>query len=313
MRIRRALLQTTMLVGLVGATYLSARDAHSQPIFTPNYAAVDGINAKFEGLGGSTANKPLYGARGAVSFPLTHSWGLQIDGAGGSWNSDSFYSIGGHLFWRNPAHGLIGVYVNHLQWNGLDGLHVTQVALEGEYYWNRWTLQGVIGVENGNSNTIIATTPPANVPRSTTVFTQGVTTTTTLGVGARFFDQINLKYYFTDNASGYIGHRYLGGLHAFALGSEVGWPMGGGRMASAFVEGRVGESAAQGVWGGLKMYFGQKDKSLIARHREDDPDHWNIGAANAIAAAVKRAADSIKKFCPKGTSLRTKGSLKGFC
>jgi hypothetical protein len=42
-------------------------------------------------------------------------------------------------------------------------------------------------------------------------------------------------------------------------------------MGSLFAEGRVVESGGSSVWGGLKIYFGQRDKSLIRRHREDDP------------------------------------------
>ena len=42
-------------------------------------------------------------------------------------------------------------------------------------------------------------------------------------------------------------------------------------MAALFVEGRAGQGSDHGVWGGVKFYFGQKDKSLIRRHREDDP------------------------------------------
>ena len=45
-------------------------------------------------------------------------------------------------------------------------------------------------------------------------------------------------------------------------------------MASLFVEGRAGENDFRGVWGGVKFYFGQKDKSLIQRHRQDDPINW---------------------------------------
>jgi len=313
-RVRKALLQTTMLAGIVGVTYLSAQSALAdERAFTPNYVAVDGFNGKIEGLGGSRAGHAIYGSRGALSIPLNGPWGVQIDGGVGSWDSEFFYSVGGHLFWRDPAQALFGVYVNHLDWSGFGGLNVTQVAAEGEYYWQRWTLQGVVGVEFGNSSTVVTTTPPIpTVVGATAVFIPGVTTTTTYDIDTRFFDQINLKYYFADNAAGYVGHRYLGGLHAAALGGEVAMPVGGGRMASAFIEGRIGESGAEGVWGGLKMYFGQKDKPLIARHREDDPVFWDIGAIQTIAAEIKRAVSSAVKFCPPNTTIQT-GGLVGFC
>ncbi len=46
-------------------------------------------------------------------------------------------------------------------------------------------------------------------------------------------------------------------------------------MAAVFAEGRAGESDFFGAWGGVRIYFGQKDKTLIRRHREDDPPDWN--------------------------------------
>src|SRR5204863_95529 len=67
-------------------------------------------------------------------------------------------------------------------------------------------------------------------------------------VKSRFMDQINLQYYVTDDWHAYIGHRYLGGKNALALGSELGLPLGRGVMASAFVEGRIGSSHFEGVW-----------------------------------------------------------------
>ena len=273
MRVRKALLQTTMLAGIVGATFLSIRDAKAaEPVFAPNYAAVDGINGKIEGLGGSLAHKGLYGARGSLSIPLGGLYGLQYDGELGSWDSKFYGKIGAHLFWRDPSRGLIGLYAGHTHWSKYGGVHVTQVAAEGEYYWDRLTLHGVAGVEFGNTATSTASSIVPHVPGTAA---PGITTTMIDGydVKTRFFDQIDLKYYWTDNSDTYIGHRYLGGKHALALGGEAALPVGvgGGRMLTAFVEGRIGEDDFQGVWGGLKAYFGQRDKTLIRRHREDDP------------------------------------------
>jgi hypothetical protein len=306
MRIRGALLRTTMLVGIVGATYLSARDAKAaEPIFAPNLAAVDGFNGKVEALGGSLANHTLYGSRGSLSIPLAGSWGAQLDGTVGSWSSNGFGSVGGHLFWRNPSQALLGVYVSHTHWNGFGGMHVTQVAAEGEYYWQRWTVQGIAGVEFGNSGSSTTFTPSVAAGR---FVTPDVTSTSIFDVKTRFFDQVNLKYYFTDNVSGYVGHRYLGGRNILALGGETALPLGGGRMASAFIEGRIGENDSHGVWGGLKLYFGQKDKSLMARHRQDDPVNWSVDSLLSIASAVSGGTTSTSSICPTGTK-----PLGGLC
>jgi hypothetical protein len=222
--------------------------------------AVDGINGKLAGYGGSSADKGLYGAQGALAIPLGCEFGTQIDGSAASFDDRFLGTIAGHLFWRNPAKGLIGLYGSYTDWNQGGGVHASHVGGEGEYYFGQWTLQGVAGVEFGNN---------------TTVVTGGVTQT--YNVQTRFFDQVNLGYYLQDNFRVYVGHRYLYGKNALAVGGEYGLPMSHGIMAALFAEGRIGESDNRGIWGGVRFYFGQKDKTLIRRHREDDPTDWQDG------------------------------------
>jgi hypothetical protein len=70
-------------------------------------------------------------------------------------------------------------------------------------------------------------------------------------------------------------------------------------MGSLFVEARAGENQFNGVWGGLKFYFGQKDKTLIQRHRQDDPPIWNTlhGILNNFNTS---SSSSSTLFCPGG-------------
>jgi hypothetical protein len=167
-------------------------------------------------------------------------------------------------------------------------------------YFGQFTAQGVLGIEFGNS--------PSRT--STSAFVTGVpsgsiTTTTalvdTFDVKTRFFDQINLKYYFNDDFSGYVGHRYLGGKNALALGAELAAPLGGGRLGSAFVEARIGENDNHGIWGGLKLYFGPTDKPLLARHRRDDPNNWTGDVPLSLANSQKTSASSTSVLsCPLG-------------
>jgi hypothetical protein len=302
MRIRRALLRTTMLVGVVGATYMWARDTKAaEPLYSPDFAAVDGFNGKVEGFGGSLGNHTLYGSRGALSIPLAGLWGLQIDGAAGRWYDANFGDIGSHLFWRNPSQGLVGIYGKVMHWNGYGGINVAHLAAEGEYYWQRWTVQGIAGVEFGSSASTSASTSSVGIA-GTPYFFPNTLSTTVFDVKTRFFDEINLKYYFNDDVSGYVGHRYLGGRNMLALGAEAALPLGGGVMASAFVEGRIGEDNSEGIWAGLKFYFGQKDKPLIARHRQDDPNIWAIDSLLTIASALRNGTTTTSTFCPPGTS-----------
>src|SRR5262249_58453793 len=88
----------------------------------------------------------------------------------------------------------------------------------------------------------------------------------------RFFDSVRASYYITDNFKLSIGHVYTLGRSALALGSEYGFALGGGRMASLFAQGLVGEGGVNGARGGLRIYFGQHDKTLIDRNRQDDPE-----------------------------------------
>jgi hypothetical protein len=280
--VRALWLSSTILAGGIGVIawpISGAAAADLMPIKAPPLAApvyaVDGLNAKVDAFGGSMADRPVAGVRGAVTAPLSGPYGFQIDLGAGSLDSRAFGSIAGHLFWRNPSQAMLGLYVSHTHWDQLGGVHASQVAGEGELYFGRFTVQGIAGVEFGNSvassTTTTATIPPQiGIPglTTTTVFTQG------FDVKTRFFDQINLKYYVTDDWDAYVGHRYQGGANALALGTEVGIPVARGILASAFLEGRVGERDFHGIWGGVRFYFGH-DKPLIGRHRSEDPNIWD--------------------------------------
>ena len=76
-------------------------------------------------------------------------------------------------------------------------------------------------------------------------------------------------------------------------------------MASLFVEGRAGEYT--GVWGGLKMYFGKSDKTLIRRHREDDPIKWDpeLAATNDKSVQADGGAGRSRRRRHPATSDQT--------
>lgn len=93
----------------------------------------------------------------------------------------------------------------------------------------------------------------------------------------------------------FVGHRYLYGKNALAVGGEWGMPLGHGIMAALFAEGRVGENDFHGVWAGVRLYFGQKDKTLIRRHREGDPADWEDGFGISNTGSTSPAG------CPPNT------------
>ena len=251
-----------MLTGIAAVSPMTAAAADlsaKNPIFSPQtyQPAVDGLNWKIAGLGGTMADRAIYVGTGSVSIPLAGQYGLQLDVATGAYDDRYFAAGGAHLFWRDPSRGLVGLYGSATHWDEFGGLRVGQVAGEVEFYFGQWTIQGIAGVETGNSKTAIVGN-----------FTETYNTET------RFFDKINLAYYINDNWKSFVGHRYLGGKHALALGTEFAFRVNGPTMGSLFVEGRIGEDDYNGVWGGLRFYGGQKDKTLIQRHRQDDPIEW---------------------------------------
>lgn len=270
---RCILRSTTMLSGVVGCAFLAVTTAWADdlPLFTkapmatvaPTLGpAVDALNEKLDVFGGSIANQSIYGVNGSITTPLPGQFGAQLDGTFGSLGGAGLAEIAGHWFWRDPSNALLGLYASETYWDRYGGINAGHVAVEGERYWGPFTLQGIVGIEFGGS--------------ASGSFTNVGPALDTYDVATRFFDEINLKYYFTNDISGYIGQRYLGGQNALALGGEVALPLGNGMMGSAFVEARVGEDEFHGIWGGLKLYFGPTDKPLIDRHRQEDPNNWNV-------------------------------------
>jgi hypothetical protein len=222
------------------------------PYAPPSLPAVDGINYKGELFLGSLDTDSHYGAAGSVSIPLAQRYGLQLDGLLSSADGRFFGDIAAHLFWRDPAVGLVGAYASYTRWNQAGGLNQSHVGVEFERYFDRWQIEGLVGAESGNKKT----------PAPFLFF---------YDVKSRFFDYLDLAYYPQPDLRLSIGHRYLLGDHALALGAEWGRPLGGGRMGTFFVEGNIGENDFKSIWAGFRMYFGTRDKSLMARHREDDP------------------------------------------
>jgi len=246
--------------------------------------AVDGINAKIDGFGGgANHSNGFYGTTGSLSVPLAQQWGLQIDGGVGSDKGIGAYGGAGHLFWRDPSIGLLGAYGSYSHWNGIDTQtfgHISAntgwYAAEGEYYLSRWTLSGLMGVETVSVSAAVVPGVPA------------------LSVPNRFFDHLSAAYYVTDDFKLSAGHLYTFDTHFLTLGSEYGFGLGGGRMASLFAEGALGEHGAYSTLAGLRIYFGQHDKTLIDRHRQDDPPSYD-------PSQIKSQLSSLTKIITAGS------------
>lgn len=119
MSLRAFLLSTTIVSGALGSALIAPRDGNAADLVNKAQAvpvggpAVDGINAKIDGFGGSASNRGAYGARGSVTAPLGYAFGIQLDGAAGSTANRGYGAGAAHLFWRDPSRGLFGIYAGH--------------------------------------------------------------------------------------------------------------------------------------------------------------------------------------------------------
>jgi hypothetical protein len=118
------------------------------------------------------------------------------------------------------------------------------------------------------------------------------------GSTSRFFDWVSASYYVTDNFKLSIGHLYTFGRNGLTLGSEYGFALGGGRMAALFAQGLIGEGGNNGVLGGVRLYFGQRDKTLIDRNRQDDPadDIDSLIYASSIGGPCSTGLGIVNSF-----------------
>ncbi len=101
-----------------------------------------------------------------------------------------------------------------------------------------------------------------------------------------------------------FGHLYAFGSNGLTLGSEYGFALGSGRMASLFVDALFGEGGNNAVLGGVRFYFGQRDKTLIDRHRQDDPavDTWmnpgGLANASTLPSLANTTSSTQNYSCP---------------
>src|ERR1700742_2613758 len=84
----------TMLCVSIGAAFLSVWSAQAADMWTKappstaeSWLAVDGLNAKYDAFGGQLNHKSFWGGRGSWSAPLANSFGVQVDAAGGKFDS----------------------------------------------------------------------------------------------------------------------------------------------------------------------------------------------------------------------------------
>jgi hypothetical protein len=239
-----ALLSGTMISGLFG-TWAVAADLEVSGALP----AVSAVNGKVEFAGGaadadfaSGSDELLYGGA-ALSIPLGESFGLQGDIAAVDVFGDTALGGTAHLFTRDPNSHLLGAIGGYIDFNSGDMLWG---GGEAELYMGNMTIQAVAGVTDTESSYV------------------GVNT------GTEFLGLVDLSFYATDNLRFTAGVSSVNQFESAGLGME--WMLDGMPL-SIKADARLGEDDVISGKVGVAFYFGGNDssKSLIRRHREDDP------------------------------------------
>lgn len=237
--------------------------------------AVSGLNGKVSLEGGNFDGNSGQAIQAAFAAPIGNSFGLQLDTAFGNVNSKGFSGFGAHGFWRDPAKGLIGITAAALRYDNLD---VRRYGAEAEGYFGPFTLRARAGYQNSD-------------------WKDG----SYYSLGARWYATQNVML----SVSGERAvDRNIGHISAEW---QVATPSLPG--LALFFDAAKGNHDYDMATVGVRYYFGG-NKSLIQRHRQDDPDNL-LGDAlasgqvqyqqrkDAAAAAAAAAANQ----CPPGSVL----------
>ena len=120
----------------------------------------------------------------------------------------------------------------------IGGADVGKVGAEGEAYLGRFSFEGLAAYQ--------------------------------FGTYEGFNGKALLAYYPTDNFRIDGGVRYMEGPGAIGV-VDVEWQPHNGSGLSLYAKGSFGDHDYKQVLGGVRYYFGDPGKSLIDRHRQDDP------------------------------------------
>lgn len=242
------LLSGTIAAGMYGSVSLAADIEASGTL-----PAVSGPNGKVEIGGGWTdidsfSSDEVFRGGAAFSFPVGDMFGIQADLTA----LDAFgeTAIGGaaHAFTRDPNSYLFGVYGGYVDAGSANAWYI---GPEAELYLDNISIEAVGGYMDVSN-----------------------------GVGSEFYAVGKVALYATENLRLSVGASTVAGFESADAGLE--WFMGDtGFPASITVDGRIGEDGFSSIMAGLSLYFGGEDKSLIRRHREDDPRLYFFDIFNA--------------------------------
>jgi len=247
------LLSGTIAAGMYGSVSMAA-DVETGPL-----PAVSAPNGKVEIGGGWTdiddlGDDEIFRGGAAFSFPVGDTFGIQADLT--ALDAYGETAVGGalHAFTRDPNSYLLGAYGGYVDAGAAD---IWYLGPEAELYLGNVSIEAVGGIMDISN-----------------------------GVGTEFYAMGKVALYATDDLRFSVGASTVANFESANAGLE--WFMGDtGLPVSLTVDGRIGEDGFTSIQAGLSLYFGGEDKSLIRRHREDDPrlhffDIFNAGVIGAL-------------------------------
>jgi len=205
--------------------------------------AVSTLNGKLEGAGGFIDQRGNDGGRGhaliSLAAPLGCMYGFQVDGGIGDLAGSTAGGLAGHIFARDPSRYLYGGYA---QWGSVGGQDIWRIGAEAEFYRGNMTFEVLGGFEDTDRTK------------------------------SDIFAALDVAFYSTENLRISAGYRRFVKVDAAGFGVE--WQpeeLNLGVPVSFFLNGGVGSKSYATLYGGVRFHFGAANKSLIRRHREDDP------------------------------------------
>lgn len=239
--------------------------------------AVSGPNGKFElDLGGLTdPSSAIFRAAASFSLPVGDTFGLQGDLAVGSFADEWMGGGALHAFARDPSSYLIGITAGVV---AADGAALGAIGAEGELYLDRISLEGWAGWAALDYDDPM------------------------LSDDSGFFGIGDIAYYATDDWRLSLGVSSILGSNSLRFATEyqfadLGFPLSG------TAEARYHDTDAWSAKIGIKGYFGgDPDKSLIDRHRQDDPPNrvLDLFAAAGQLTDTYDGPDDPDFECPDG-------------
>jgi len=207
-------------------------------------SAVSGPNGKLDlGIGADNDAGGVFRFGGSLSLPLGDAFGFQGDLSVQNYYGTLTTSGALHLFTRDPSSYLMGVTAGVVR---SEAATLGAVGAEAELYLDRLSIEAWAGVAQLDYDEIVA------VDKSG-VFALG-----------------DIAYYPTDDLRLSVGAASVLGYESVNLGAE--YQVAGFELPfSLTADARFGEDGDIRATAGLKLYFGGGDKSLIDRHRQDDP------------------------------------------